>query len=422
MKNEIKEISKSELEITCEMEWEEFKPYRDKALEVLSKSTTIKGFRPGKAPKDLLQGKIGHEKINSLAAEYAIKEKYLEIIKEKDIEPIGPPKANILKLAEGNPFCFKATVYVLPEISLPDYKKIAKEIPKEEAVIDDKEFKEAMKFLQRSRAKFEDLDRAAQKGDFVHIEYQSPQVDNSRKVSDGFVLGEGRLLKGFEEQLDGMKAGDEKDFKEAFPDDYVGKDLAGKEVEFKVKMEKVQKMIIPALDDEFAKSVGEFKTVDELNKNVKEGITKEKQQNKAVKWRNKVLEVILEEIEIDLPEVLVQNEQENAMHDLKNKVQNDLKVSFEEYLKQVKKSEEDVKKDLKEQAELKVKSFLVVREIGRVEKVTVSEQEIEQAVNSFLTSYPQDTAKGVDKESMKGYYKEMIYNQKVFQKLESFNV
>lgn len=420
MKTEIKEKSKSELEIMCEMSWEEFKPYCDRAFELLSRNVAVKGFRPGKAPKDLLEREIGQDKIHSLAAENAIKEKYLEVIKEKGIEPIGPPQASVLKLAENNPFCFKATVYILPDVNLPDYKKIVKETPKEEAVIDDKEFNEAMKFLLRSRSKFEDLDRTSQKGDFVHIEYQSPQVDNSRKVSDGFVLGEGRLLPGFEEQLEGMKAGENKEFKETFPKDYQSRELAGKEVEFKVTMEKVQKMITPALDDEFAKSLGKFKTIEELKKNIREGITKEKQMAVAGEWRNKVLEKILQNTNMDLPEVLVKTEQENAMRELKDKVQNDLKISFEEYLQQVKKKEEDIKKDLLSKAELKVKSFLVVREIGRREKITVNEQEIEQAVNSFLTSFPQDDAKDVDKQSLKGYYKEVIYNQKVFQKLENF--
>jgi len=422
METKIKEKNKSELEITVSMPWEEFKPYLSRAFELLKGSVEVKGFRPGNAPKDLLEREIGQDKINSRAAENAIKEKYSEIIKEKGIEPIGAPQVSVSKLAENNPFCFKSTVYVLPEVNLPDYKQIATDIPKEKAVIDDKEFDEAMKFLLRSRAKFEDLDRPAEKGDFVHIEYQSPQVDSSRKVSDGFVLGEGRLLPGFEEQLEGMKAEESKAFKETFPKDHQGKELAGKEVEFKVKMEKVQKMITPTLDDEFAKSLGKFKTVDELKKNVREGVTKEKEQHKAGEWRDKVLEKILESTNIDLPEILVKTEQENAINELKDKVQNDLKISFEEYLAQVKKKEEDIRKDLLEQSELKVKSFLVVREIGRREKVTVSEQEIEQAVNSFFTSFPQGAAKDVDKQSLQGYYREMIYNQKVFQKLEAFSI
>ena len=420
METKINEKNKSEIEISCEMTWEEFKPYCDRAFELLSQGVKVKGFRLGKAPQDLLKKEISQEKINSLAAENAIKEKYPEIIKEKDIEPIGAPGLSVLKLAENNPFCFKATVFVLPEVDLPDYKKIAKETPKEKAVIDDKEFEQATKFLLRSRAKFEDLNRASQKGDFVHIEYQSSQVDNSRKVSDGFILGDGRLLPGFEKQLEGMKEGESKEFKETFPKDYQSPELAGKEVEFKVKMEKVQKMTAPLLDDEFAKSLGKFKTVDELKKNVREGITMEKQSSMAEKWRNKVLERILEETKIALPEVLVKTEQENAISELKAKVQEDLKISFEKYLEQVKKTEEGIKKDLLEQSELKLKSFLIVREIGRREKVTVNPQEIEQAVNSFFTSFPQNNKKGIAKESLEGYYREMIYNQKVFQKLESF--
>ena len=420
MEIKTKEKTKAELEIFCEMAWDEFKPYIERAFELLSKNIEVKGFRHGKAPKDLLEREIGQEKINSVAAENAIKEKYLAVINEKGIEPIGKPQISILKLAQNNPFCFKITAYVLPEVVLPDYKKIVKETPKEEAVIDNKEFEEAMKFLQRSRAKFEDLDTPTKKGDFVHIEYQSPQVDNSRKVSDGFVLGQGRLIKGFEEELQGMKAGENKEFKKTFPKDYQNKDLAGKEIEFKVKMEKVQKMIVPVLDDDFAKSLGKFKTLEELKNNVRDGITKEKQQRKVGEWRNKVLEKILKEINIDLPGILVKAEQENAINELKAKVKNDLKISFEDYLEQVKKKQEDIENDLLEQSEVKVKSFLVVGEIGKRENITVSPKEIEQQINSFFTSFPQNTAKDVDKQSLEGYYREMIYNEKVFKKLENF--
>jgi len=272
----------------------------------------------------------------------------------------------------------------------------------------------------RSRAKFEDLETPAKKGDFVHVEYSSEQVDNDKKVSDGFTLGEGNLIKGFEENLLGMKGGEEKKFKSVFPTDYHMKDLAGKEIEFKVKMEKVQKMTLPELTDDFAKSIGKFDTVVALKENIKEGITQEKQQEEIKKWRDDVLSKIAEEINWDIPKALVDSEQENSFQALKEKVEKDLKISFEEYLKQIKKQESEIKEDLKKQAEIRVKSFLILKEIGKKENIVVSESEITGAVKNFLAGYPQDKQRNVDSVQLKEYYKEMIHNQKVFQKLQSF--
>ncbi|NQU82366.1 MAG: trigger factor [Parcubacteria group bacterium] len=420
MEIKTKEISKSEIEITCEMTWDEFKPYIDRAFSSLSKGVVVKGFREGKAPKDLLEKQIGEQNIMGEAVDQAIREKYLEIIKEKGLEPIGPPKADVLKLAKNNPFSFKVTFQVLPEIELPDYAEIAKETPKIQVSLDDKEVEEAIKWVQKSRAKLDDLDSPAKKGDFVQIEYQSPQVDNNRKVSDGFLLGEGKLLKGFEEKLENMKPDEEKEFKTTFPSGYFRKDLADKEVDFKVKMEKVQKMTLPELNDEFAQSIGEFKTVQELKDNVKKGITAEKQNEETGKWRGSVLAKIVEKVNVELPEVLVETEQKNGLQELKAKVENELKIEFEEYLKQVNKKEDEIEKDILEQAKIKVKSFLVINQIGKQEKIEVTPQEIEQAIEGFMESSPQQDKTNIDNDRLKGYYKEMIFNQKVFQKLESF--
>jgi len=126
MENKIKEISKSEIEVSCEITWDEFKPYYDRALSSLSQGVVVKGFREDKAPKDLIEERIGKQNIMAEAAEMAIKDKYIEVIKEKGFEPIGPPKADILKLAENNPFCFKISFQIIPEIKLPDYGKFLK--------------------------------------------------------------------------------------------------------------------------------------------------------------------------------------------------------------------------------------------------------------------------------------------------------
>lgn len=445
MKAKIKNLEKSQIEILFEMEWEEFEPYCDKAAANLSKKNPPKGFRPGKAPREVVEREIGQGKILSEAAELAVKKRYIEFVLEKDIEAIGQPQIEILKLAPSNPFSFRVRVEILPEVQLPDYKKIASSTEKKEVSVAENEVEDTLKWLQMSRAKFKDLETSAKKGNFVQIEYQSPQIENNKVYQDGFILGKGSLVPGFEENLEGMKEGEEKEFNVIFPKTAgtetaeagenvnhpgVGprtsegrEQLAGRKVNFQVKVKKVQEVELSALDDEFAKKLGKFEKLEDLKKNIKEGVKNEKTTTEIQRWRAEVLDKIGEKIELNVPQTLITLEKERIFQELKSKVKTSLKMSFEDYLKQTKKTEEELKKTFLVEAQKRVKNFLVLRGIGRLENIEVSDQEIEGALNEFLTDYSSvETAKKeVDLERLRDYYKGVIYNEKVFEKLENFS-
>lgn len=419
MKAEINKLPKSQLEITVEMPWQEFQPFVGKAIKVLGKGVEVKGFRPGKAPQEFTEKEIGKDKILEWAADIAVREKYAQVVAEKQIEPIGAPRVEILKLAEGNPFCFKVQFEVLPKIKLPDYKKIASGVEKKEVPVKVEEVEDALKWLQKSKATFEDLKRGAKKGDFIEIEYQSPQIENNKVFKDAFLLGEGRLAPGFEQNLEGVKAGEERKFNIEFPKDYGKKELAGKKAEFKVKMKKAQLMKLPELNDGLAESLGQFKDLEGLKRSVKQGIAKEKGAAEVKRWREEVLERIAKATEFEAPESLVALEQEQLFLGLKNGVEKELKMEFKDYLAENKKKEEEVRQDFFKPAQKRVKNLLLLREIGKQEKVEVADQEIEEYVNRFLTTYPQpDKAKQeIDVDKLKEYYKGIIYNEKVMQLL-----
>jgi len=422
MEVKVNELSKSKIEILFEIPWKEFEIYFKEAALRLGKDVIAKGFRPGKIPPEVLEKQIGTEKILQKAANLAIEEKYSEVIREKKIEPASQPQINITKLAKGNPFEFKAEMCVLPKVNLPDYKKIASQIKKREVLVGDKDVEETLKWIQQSKAVFTPLEREARFDDFVEIEYQSPQIESNKLFKDKFVLGQAKFVSGFEENLKEMKKEEEKEFSVLFPKDYSNKLLAGKKILFKVRMKLVQKMELPEINDEFALKFGKFENLNLLKENLRQRIKKEKELEESQRIRNEILEKIAQDLKCELPESLVEIEKTHLLDDLKQRVSQGLQVSFDEYLTQIKKTEGEIKNSFSENARKRVKNFLVLREIGKTENIMVSEDEIKEETNKILKKYSdlENTKEKIDLNRLKDYTESVIYNDKVFKKLETF--
>lgn len=420
MNSSIKKLPDSKVEILIEIPPQEFNDYYRKAVLDIGKNSEIKGFRKGHVPSNVLEKEIGQEKIFSQAAEKAIKEKYVQAIIDNNLEVVEKPEIEILKLTPGNPFVFKAKTTILPEIELPDYKKIASSVEKQKFSIGEKEIETIINHLQKSRAKLIALNEKAQKGNFIEIEYQSSSIEGGKKIKDAFTLGEGHLIEGFEGKLEEMKAGEEKTFSLMIPKNYFSKDLAGKEVEFKVKMNSVFEMELPKVDDRFAKSLGNFEDLISLKKNIKEGLEVEKEREMKEKLRQEILEKIIKSLKWEIPNILVEMERDRLFNDLKINLSQNSKISFEDYLNKIKKSEEEIKESLLGPAKNNVKIFLTLRAIAKKENIKVSEEEINQQINEILKNYSdfKTAERNLDLEKLKEYTKETIINEKVFQLLE----
>ena len=423
MKTSIKKVSNSKVEILIDVSSENLDNYYKKALSELGKDLKIKGFRPGNAPTNIVEERIGKDAILNHAAQIAIQDKYVQIVKENDLEVIERPKVEILKLALGNPLKFKVEAIIMPEIKLPDYREVAGSVKNEKVSIKDKDIEEALKWLQSSRTKLIALDREARKGDFIEIEYSSPQIENNSSKKDGFILGKGHTVPGFEEKLEKMKSGEEKGFSLDVPKDYSVKELAGKEVEFKVKTVSVLKTELPEINDEFAKSLGKFENLASLKKNIEEGLKMEKQKKAKEKLRGEIIDRIINSIKWEMPDSLVQAEKERIFADFKQSFSRNPQVSFEDYLKKTKKSEQEIEKSLLEPAQRNVKTYLILKEISKKENIEVSDQEVEKGVNEILENDPsiKEKEKELDLERLRQYTRERITNERVFQLLEEFS-
>ncbi len=215
-----------------------------------------------------------------------------------------------------------------------------------------------------------------------------------------------------------MNPGQEKEFT-ILKEKIKNPNLPQKDLIFKVKLNKVQKVNIPDLTDDFVKTLGNFNNIDDLKKNIREGLELEKENALKEKWRGEFFKNLKEKVEISLPEGLVEYQKEKLFEDLKERVKEELKIEFEDYLKQIKKTEEEILKTLRLQAEELIKNEILLKEIIEKEKIEVSEEEVEREINNFVKNFPdvETLKKEVDLERLKNYYKEILKKEKVFQLL-----
>ena len=387
MKTEQKKLEKSQIEITFELTADEFKEHTSHALEHLKAHVKVDGFREGKAPASMVEEKLKPEALLMEAGDHAVKHVYTDYVRENKLEPNGNPEVSIVKIAKGSEFIFKALITLLPEVELPDYKEIASKIKGQEVSVTDQEVIDTLNYLQKSRAKFTAKNDVAAKKDFVDLIYQSKDLSDNKEFEDKFILGEGGFMKGFEENIEGMKDGEEKTFKITVDKDFADKGLAGREMEFKVKLVSIQKMELPEINDEFAKQLGAFDGLVALKESMKEGMTAEKKEAEKQRRRGEFLEKIVEKTKVELPDAIIAYEQEQLLEDLKNRITQNMKITFEQYLASIKQTEEQIKETFKKEAEKRIKGFLVLKELGKQEKVEVSDKEVEEEIEKATKNY-----------------------------------
>ena len=415
----IEEIPKSKLRIKISLSGEEFSPYFVMGAQELSKNLNIPGFRSGKVPADVLEEKVGKESILEEAANIALKKSFGKIVLEKKLEVLGPPEAKIEKLSKEE---FEATIEVatLPKVKLPEWKEIVKAEAKKEVKVEEKEVEASFDQLRKSRAKYTRSLDPAKKGNEVIINCEirsgGAKIENGDVKGQRFVLGEKKLVPGFQEQLFGMRENEEKNFSIKAPDDFWQKEFQGKMLDFKASLKEIYKVELPDANNEFASSLGKFKNIEELKKNIHEGIEMEKKQQEDARWQSVVLENIAGQSKIDLPDVLVENERDRMTEELKKNI-SEMGLSFDQYLSHLKKKEEDLKKDFLEGAEKRVKIFLSIYEIAKQENIEISDQEIKNELNNILAANPSFSSqvKGEEGEIVKSRIKETLIQKKVIE-------
>ncbi len=428
----IKKLPNSQIEIELTVEWKEWEKYIVPAVAEISAEFKISGFRPGKAPRNIIEQKVGKEMILSNAAEKAISKSYGDFIrqladKEKNIV-LGSPKVEIEKIVENENLIFKAIVAVMPEVKVnDDYKKSIKKINEEykskTAEAGEDEIKLELEKLANSRVKLVTVRRAIKNNDSAEIDFtvsiDGAPIENGTSKKHLLTIGKGVFIPGFEEKLIGMSEGEEKEFDLPFPADYFKKDLAGKMANFKVKINLVQERQTPEINDDFAISLGKFKDLSELKKNIQEGLEHENEHKMKEEKNNKYLDEIVKNLEVELPEILIQDEKGKMFIEFEQQIQS-AGMTAEDYLSKIKKTKEELMKDWAPQAEKRVKSSLALKEIAKMEEIKIDTAEIEAEMNKTLQYYKnvKDFEKNIGMERLYSYTKGVMENERVFEMLE----
>ena len=407
----VEKLEKSRVAVTVEVGAEEFEAAVAKAYAKARGKLSIPGFRPGKAPRKMIEKLYGAGVFYSDAVDIALPEAYTQAIGQSGLDVVGYPEIEIVddKIDE-NGFTFKATVAVYPEVKLGEYKGLTAE--KEEIKVSADDVKERLNEMAERNARLVSVDRKAKKGDIAVIDFEG--FDNGEAFEGGkgenyeLELGSGSFVPGFEDQVIGMKAGEEKDIDITFPENY-HEDLAGKAVVFKVKVHEVKEKEVPEMDDEFAKDVSEFDTLKDLKADLKKKITEERQKDADRVFEENLMNQVAENITADIPDVMVENQARQYLDNFKAQISR--QFPYEEYKKMTGMDDEKLLADAKEPALRQVKMDLAVAAIIKAENIEASDEDVEAEYKKMAEQF------GMDVDMVKKYLvKEQVQDQLLSQK------
>ena len=398
----------------------EAKKFDEAIIKVFNKSAkyfNIPGFRKGKAPFNIVERMYGDEIFYEDAFNELVPSIYEKEIEDNKLDVVSKPEINIVKMKKGEDLVFTAIVQTKPEVKLGKYKGI--EIQKIEYKVDKKDVDHELEHMQEHNSRLVTVDdRPLENGDTATIDFEGfvdgVAFEGGKAEGHELEIGSGTFIPGFEEQLIGMELENEKEIKVTFPKEYFSKDLAGKDATFKVKLHDIKKKELPELDDEFAKDVSEFDTLEELKKSIKEKLTKNKEQREKYETEEAVLKAVCEDSKLDIPSGMIELEIDNMLKDFEQRLSYQ-GLNLEQYLKMIGKTEEEMRKEYEPQAIEAIKSRLVLEAIMKAEKIEASEEEIKAKMEEMAKSYGKDVEELSKNENLKNYLAEGIKSEKALE-------
>lgn len=385
---------KNQVKFTMEFSGEEFEKAINDAYQATKGKFTIDGFRKGKAPRKLIEARYGEDIFYEDAINNLFSSKYPEAIDELKLNPIDKPSVEIGDFEKGKGFIATVDVTVKPEFEIKDYKGV--KVSKVEYNVTDEDVAKELEALQKRNARLVLVDRPAQIGDTVMLDYAGfigdEQFEGGTAERQPLTLGSGTFIPGFEEQLVGAVANEQREVKVTFPEDYHAQALAGKEAVFKCTVHEIKEEEKPELNDEFAKDVSEFDTLEELKKDTREKLEKAAKFREEYETKNAILEKIYEANEIDIPDVMVEDQIDETMAEFEQQ----LKVQgfdLERYFALAQKSMQEFRDDIRTDAYKKVKTRLLVEAVADAEKLEATEDEVNAELQTIADQYQIDVEK-----------------------------
>ena len=391
-------LEKSMVELQFSIDAETFKSAVNTAFKREGKKYAIPGFRKGKAPKAMIEKMYGKDLFQYDAINDLFPENYEAAVKEAGIEVVGRPEPEVVSMSEEEGATLKVKVAVKPEVELGEYTGLT--VNKDVKTVDEADVDAEIKRMQDRNGRLLTREGEAQNGDTVDIDFEGfvdgVAFEGGKAEHYSLTLGSGSFIPGFEEQIVGHTAGEEFDVNVTFPTEYQAAELAGKPAVFKCTVKSVQETILPEIDDEFAKDVSEFETLEELKKDTEKKIAESKKNAADRDFEEKILDKVLETLEADIPEAMFEAQLDNVMQDYGYRIQSQ-GISLQDYVKQMGMDMASFRNIFRDQAERQVKVQLALKKISELESIKPSEDEIEAEYKRLAEAY------GLEEDKVKNF-------------------
>ncbi len=408
-----KNANEVKFEITVEAE--KFEEAMKKVYFKIAKYFNIPGFRKGKAPMQIVEKYYGPEIFYEDAFNEVAQEALEQAVEENKLDVVSRPEVDVKQMEKGKDLIFTVVMQTKPEAEVSKYKGI--EIKKVEYNVTDKDVEHELHHMQEHNSRLISIDdRAVESGDIATIDFDGSvdgkAFEGGKAENYDLEIGSNTFIPGFEDQVIGMKVDDVKDVKVKFPEEYFSKDLAGKDAVFKVTVHEIKKKELPALDDEFAKDVSEFDTLDELKADIKAKLEKDNKEKEKYETQDAVIKALCENTKVEIPSGMVEMEVDNMLKDFEQRLAYQ-GLKLDQYFKMMGKTEEEVRKEYEPQAIEGIKSRLAIEAVIKAEKIEADDKEIDAKIKEMAKNYGKEKDEEFLKnENVRNYIKQGIESEK----------
>lgn len=405
----------NEVKLELTIEAQKFDEAIQKVYFKSAKYFNIPGFRKGKAPMNIVEKYYGKEIFYEDAFNEIVPNELEEALKENNIEVVSKADIDVVQIEKGKDLIFTAIFQTKPEVELGKYKGI--EIKKIEYNVSDDDVNHELGHMQDHNSRLITVeDREVQNGDITTIDFEGfvngEAFEGGKAEGHELEIGSNTFIPGFEDQIVGMKIDEERDIKVKFPEEYFSKELAGKDAVFKVKLHEIKKKELPELDDEFAKDVSEYDTLEELKKSIIDKLEKENKEKEKYETEDSVIKAVCENIKVEIPTGMIETETEDMLKNFETKLSYQ-GIKLEQYLQIMGKTSEEVKKEYEPQAVEAIKSRLMLEAVIKAEKIEAKEEEIEEKVKEMAKNYGKENNEDfIKNENVRKYIKSGIESEK----------
>ena len=405
----------NEVKFEITVEAAKFEDAMKKVYFKSAKYFNIPGFRKGKAPMQIVEKYYGPEIFYEDAFNEVAQEALEEAVEENKLDVVSRPEVDVKQMEKGKDLIFTVVMQTKPEAEVSKYKGI--EIKKVEYNVTDEDVEHELHHMQEHNSRLISVDdRAVESGDTTTIDFEGSvdgvPFEGGKAENYDLEIGSNTFIPGFEDQIIGMKIDEEKDVKVKFPEEYFSKELAGKDAVFKVKLHEIKKKELPELDDEFAKDVSEFDTLDELKADIKAKQEKQNEEKAKYETQDAVIKALCEKTKVEIPSGMVEMEVENMLKDFEQRLAYQ-GLNLAQYFKMMGKTEEEVKKEYEPQAIEGIKSRLALEAVIKAEKIEATDKEVEDKMKEMAKNYGKENDEEFLKnENVKNYIKQGLESEK----------